>query len=272
MASPPRRSSPVFHAWSPEVRRIDVAPSILSADFAAMGRDLARCRRADARWIHVDVMDGHFVPNLTFGPPLVRSWRAAEPALFLDAHLMVENPMDFARAFREAGADSITIHAETTKDARRDLRAIRRLGAGAGISIKPRTPVKAIRDCLDSADIVLVMTVEPGFGGQALIPSTLNKVRELDLLRRSEGHRFRLQVDGGINRSTIAMALAAGADSLVAGSAVFGEGRTVAENLALLRACIDECAGPADAKDAKAPKPEAPARRAPRKPSVARAS
>jgi ribulose-phosphate 3-epimerase len=212
-----------------------VAPSILSADFARMGEELARCRRAKATWIHIDVMDGHFVPNLTLGPPLVQCWRRAEPRLFFDTHLMTEYPMRLAADFREAGSDMLTIHVEAVDNPLRDLKAIKRLGARAGISIKPGTPVRALKDCLAEADLVLVMTVEPGFGGQALIPKTLNKVRELDLLRREQGYHFTLQVDGGINRKTAALAVAAGADVLVAGSAVFGGDASIADNLKALR-------------------------------------
>jgi ribulose-phosphate 3-epimerase len=217
-----------------------IAPSILSADFANMGRDLARCRRAKARWIHIDVMDGHFVPNMTVGPPLVHCWRVAEPELFFDTHLMVENPMALAHLFKEAGSQVITIHAEAVAHPTRDLAKLRSMGLRPGISIKPATPVRAIRDCLPLADLVLVMTVEPGFGGQELIPKTLNKVRELDLLRREQGLKFRLQVDGGINRETAPLAVAAGADVLVAGTAVFGEGGSVRENLAALREAISK--------------------------------
>lgn len=215
-----------------------IAPSILSANFASMAQDLAKCRRAKAGWIHVDIMDGHFVPNITFGPPLLKSWKAAEPDLLYDTHLMIENPMSLAGAFRDAGSDILTIHVEATDNPLRDLRAIKRLGAKAGISIKPGTPVRSIKDCLTEADLVLVMTVEPGFGGQALIPKTLNKVRELDLLRQEQGFHFILEVDGGINAKTTSLAVAAGADVLVAGSAVFGGGATTAENLKALRAQI----------------------------------
>ncbi|MBI3735553.1 ribulose-phosphate 3-epimerase [Candidatus Sumerlaeota bacterium] len=214
-----------------------IAPSILSADFANLGRELALCRRNKARWIHIDVMDGHFVPNLTLGPPLVKSCRAAEPNLFFDTHLMLDQPMDFAEPFKEAGSELITIHAEASKNPRRDLRSLRSMGLKAGISIKPGTSIQALKDCLEEADLILIMTVEPGFGGQALIPKTLNKVRELDLLRQKHGFKFRLQVDGGINKTTAPLAVAAGADVLVAGSAVFNGGK-IAENLAALREAI----------------------------------
>ncbi len=230
---PPKpEDSTVFFA--PTRRDVLIAPSILSADFANLGRDLARCRRAQARWIHFDVMDGHFVPAITLGPPLLKSCRQAEPKLFFDAHLMVEEPMNLVPMFQEAGAQMITIHVEASKNPVRDLKALRRSGLRAGICIKPATPVRAIRECLPETDLVLVMTVEPGFGGQALIPKTLNKVRELDLLRRQDGLHFRLQVDGGINRQTAPLAVAAGADVLVAGTAVFAAG-SIADNLRLLR-------------------------------------
>lgn len=212
-----------------------IAPSILSADFAELGREIARCRRAKATWIHVDVMDGHFVPNLTFGPAVVRACRKAEPDLLFDTHLMIENPLSYAEAFHEAGSDVVTVHIETLKNPARDIGRLARIGCKVGISIKPQTPLREITDLLPRVDLVLVMTVEPGFGGQALIPSSLNKVRELDLLRRENKYRYYLQVDGGINEHTAATAVAAGADVLVAGSAVFGGPRSVAENLNLIR-------------------------------------
>jgi ribulose-phosphate 3-epimerase len=179
-------------------------------------------------------MDGHFVPNITLGPPVLKKWVAAAPDLFYDTHLMIERPMEFAEAFAEAGSSLLTIHIETLARPRRDLRAIRRLGLKAGVTIRPKTPVKAILEILDEVDMVLVMTVEPGFGGQAMIPKTLNKVRELDLIRRREGLPFRLEVDGGINVETAPVAVAAGADVLVAGNAVFEKG-DVRGNLKALR-------------------------------------
>ena len=228
---------PIFVPFSSEKEDgapLVIAPSLLSSDFAYAADELKKCRRARARWIHVDVMDGHFVPNITFGPPVLKKWVATAPDLFYDTHLMIEQPMEFAELFAKAGSSLITIHIETTSRPRRDLRAIRRLGVKAGVTIRPKTPIKAIAEILDEVDLVLVMTVEPGFGGQAMIPKTLNKVRELDLIRRREGLPFRLEVDGGINVETAPVAVAAGADVLVAGNAVFENG-DIRGNLKALR-------------------------------------
>lgn len=245
------RISEIFERRKPD-GGAEIAPSILSADFAHLARDLVKCRRAKANWIHIDAMDGHFVPNLTIGPPVVKSIRAAEPSLFFDCHLMLSDPMRYAPDFVKAGAQLVTIHAEASHSLERDLKALRAAGAKAGVSIKPGTPVKAIRDVLPLADLVLVMTVEPGFGGQGLIASALNKVRDLDLIRRRGGLAFRLQVDGGINRETAPLAAAAGADVLVAGTAVFGGADGVEENLKALREAIAKAA-PARSATAKPP-------------------
>ncbi|MCL5270638.1 MAG: ribulose-phosphate 3-epimerase [bacterium] len=216
-----------------------ITPSVLSSDFAHSARELAKCRRARARWVHIDVMDGHFVPNLTFGPPVLRKWTAAEPELFYDTHLMIENPLKFAEDFVRAGSSLLNIHIEATARPRRDLRAIKRLGVRAGVTLKPKTPVREILDVLDEVDLVLVMSVEPGFGNQELIAKTLNKVRELNLIRRERGLGFRLEIDGGINPETVALAAAAGADVMVAGSAVF-RGGDVAGNMKTLRGVLSK--------------------------------
>ena len=219
-------------------RRIIVAPSILSADFADLKGELRRCLRARCSWIHVDVMDGHFVPNLTIGPLVVEALRKVSKQLFLDAHLMIEKPLQYAEAFAQAGAQLITIHQETVGSVRRALRHIKQLGVMAGLSIKPRTSVAAIEPFLDEIDLALVMTVEPGFGGQELIPATLNKVRRLALQREESNLSFHIQVDGGINAETAPLATAAGANVLVAGSFIF-DGMSVEQNVERLYGSLD---------------------------------
>lgn len=235
-----RKPRPIYEPYRPGNGKsppVVIAPSMLSSDFSNAARELGKCRRARTPWVHIDVMDGHFVPNITLGPPVLKKWRAAEPELFYDTHLMIENPMQYAEAFAEAGSGLINIHIEVTNRPRRDLRALARLGVKVGVTIKPRTAVKAIREILDEVDLVLVMTVEPGFGGQEMIPKALNKVRELDLIRRQEGLPFRLEVDGGINLETAPIAVAAGADVLVAGSTVFRDG-AVQDNVRALREAL----------------------------------
>ena len=248
----PRKPSPsadpnaIFQPFSPNGAarsQVLIAPSLLSSDFANAARELGRCRQLRAPWVHVDVMDGHFVPNITLGPPILRKWTQSEPGLFYDTHLMIEKPMAYAEQFAQAGASLINIHIETTSRPRRDLRTIKRLGVKVGVTIKPRTPVKEIQDILDEVDLVLVMSVEPGFGGQAFIPKTLNKVRELDLIRRKEGLPFRLEIDGGINVETVPLVVAAGADVLVAGAAVFAEG-DIRGNLKVLRETVARATRP----------------------------
>lgn len=201
---------------------IYIAPSILSANFAKLGEEVAEVEQGGADWLHVDVMDGHFVPNLTFGP-LVMGAIAPQTNLPLDVHLMVEKPEDYIPAFAQAGAHMITVHAEACVHLHRVLHLIKEHHVKAGVAINPATPVSAIREVLEDVDMVLVMTVNPGFGGQAFIPGALRKIREIKDLQRSLGlDHLRIEVDGGISAATAPLVVEAGADVLVAGNAVFG--------------------------------------------------
>jgi ribulose-phosphate 3-epimerase len=195
-----------------------VAPSILSADFAKLGEELQRLEAAQADWIHVDVMDGMFVPNLTLGPPIIKALRKHSTLPF-DVHLMIEQPDRYLADFRDAGADVITVHAEACPHLHRTLSEIRRLGCKAGVSLNPATPVSAIENVLDALDLVLVMSVNPGFGGQTFIPQSLNKLAQVKALI-AERPIF-LEVDGGVSPKNAAEVRAAGANVIVAGSAVF---------------------------------------------------
>lgn len=198
-----------------------VAPSLLSADFATLGADLRRIEAAGADWLHLDVMDGHFVPNLTFGAPVIAGLKP-HCNLPFDVHLMIERPEAHLTAFREAGADLLTVHVETCPHLHRTVHAIRELGMRPGVAINPATPVAMIQHVLAEVDLVLVMTVNPGFGGQRFLPAMLPKLREVRSLLTSLGSAARLSVDGGINATTAPLVVEAGADVVVAGSFVFG--------------------------------------------------
>ena len=197
-----------------------IAPSLLSADFSAAGLGLQKIEAAGADWVHLDVMDGSFVPEITFGVKMIRDLRPLSSLPF-DVHLMIVSPERHVAGFAAAGADYLTVHAEAALHLHRCLTEIRAAGAHPGVSIVPSSPVAMIREVLDAVDLVLVMTVNPGFGGQSLIPRTLDKVAELCRLREHEGLDFRIQVDGGINTKTAPRAAAAGADVLVTGTSFF---------------------------------------------------
>jgi len=199
---------------------IEIAPSILSADFARLADDIARVERAGVTILHVDVMDGHFVPNITIGPPVVESIRKVTK-LHLDVHLMIENAERFVAAFVEAGANSVSVHYEACRHLDGTLGLIRKAGALAGVVLNPATPVAVLDDVLEVADYVLLMSVNPGFGGQKLIPYVLRKARQLDRMRREKKLALPIEIDGGVNRQNLADVVRSGCEWIVTGSAIF---------------------------------------------------
>ncbi len=218
---------------------IKIAPSILSADFGAFAEATEELAAAGADYIHIDVMDGHFVPNITFGAQLVRALRPVTTVPF-DVHLMIERPELYVAEFAKAGGNLVTIHPETTFHLDRVLHQIKDAGAKAGVALNPATPLSTIEWVLGLLDRVLVMTVNPGFGGQAFIPEMLQKVRALAQMRAAQGLRFEIGVDGGVNPDTAPLVAKAGADTLIAGSAVFHHPEGLADAVAELRRLANE--------------------------------
>jgi ribulose-phosphate 3-epimerase len=214
---------------------IQIAPSILAADFTRLGEQVAAAEEAGADLIHIDVMDGRFVPNITMGPLVVEAVRRVTQ-LPLDVHLMIVEPERFVPMFADAGATSIDVHYEASPNLHRTLQQIRDLGCKAGVAINPHTPASTLREVFDILDVIVVMTVNPGFGGQTLIPSTLSKIKQLRAMIEQSGRGVDLEVDGGMNVKTIKQAVEAGANILIAGSTIFNNKHSVQEGIDRLRA------------------------------------
>jgi len=217
---------------------IELAPSILSADFARLAEQVRAAGEGGASVIHLDIMDGHFVPNMTIGPPVVKSLRKATK-LPLDCHLMIENPDQYIPEFVEAGANWMSVHQEACRHLNRTLNLIKSHYCLAGVVINPATPVDALSEVLDIVDYVLVMSVNPGFGAQKFIPSTLHKMSRLAEIRNQRGLNYRIEVDGGVSLDTVSEVVRAGAEILVAGNAVFGKGDPKKNAQDLLRAATE---------------------------------